>query len=271
MTPFSIFGANGFLGSRLVRQLAARGAEVLPITRETWPAPGSDLGHAIFAIGMTADFRQKPLETVQSQVNLVHRALSAYRFSSFLYLSSTRLYRHARNTAEEAPIAIEPVNPDELYNAAKLAGEALVLAMPDPHFRVARLSNLFGAPSPSPSFLSSVLADAVRHRRVIFRTRPESAKDYLGVEDAARALIAIAERGRERLYNVASGENTRNGAIANQLRALGIACDFAPDTALTSFPPINVTRLFREFPFEPVPLLGALPDLLAQMAMDPPE
>lgn len=262
MTLFTVFGANGFVGRELIRQIAARGHSATPVTRANWPDQGRDLGHVIFTIGMTADFREKPFETVEAQVSLLARALQGYRFSSFLALSSTRVYRGATETNEAARLSIAPENPDDLYNATKLAGEALCLALPNPAIRVARLSNLYGTGAASASFLASVLDEARAKRRVVFRTGPASAKDYLDVETAASALIEIALNGRQRLYNVASGTNVSNGEIMAALASAGISCHCEANAPEPIFPAISVRRLKSEFAFEPRSLIDDLPRLL---------
>src|SRR5205814_832902 len=108
--------------------------------------------------------------------------LQNYKFDSFLYLSSTRLYRGAASTQEDAEIPISPSDPERLYDATKLAGEALCLALSRPAMRVARLSNLYGLNNHSENFLSQVLSEALRTRRVTIQTGPQSAKDYLHVD-----------------------------------------------------------------------------------------
>lgn len=262
MSLFSVFGANGFVGARLCAELEARGHDMRRIFRDNWPSHGTDLGHVIFTIGMTADFRTKPFETVESQVSTLARALRDYRYQSFLALSSTRVYRGTASTREDATLSLSPVNPDDLYNATKLAGEALCLALPDPKIRVARLSNLYGWPGPSQSFLASVLDEAVATGRVHFRTGPASAKDYLDIESAVRALIGIAEHGRERLYNVASGANVSNAEIAAALEREGVKTGFEPGAPEPDFPSIDVSRLQREFEITAPSLIKRLPLLL---------
>ncbi|CAN1566034.1 SDR_e domain containing protein [Rhabdaerophilaceae bacterium] len=263
MSEFTIFGASGFVGSALVRRLTADGRTVRIVTRQTWPAPGVHLGHVIFTIGMTADFREKPFETVDSQVIALHRALIDYQFSSFLGLSSTRVYRGAVNTSEEAALLLNPANPDDLYNATKLAGEALLLTLRNPEIRVARLSNIYGTPAPSSSFLAAVIAEAQSRGSVVFRTGAQSAKDYLAVDSAIEMLVNIAERGKHRLYNVASGKNTSNGEIMSALGRLGIACRVEPAAPEPIFPEISTLRVQAEFPSRIPDVLEALPALLA--------
>lgn len=262
MSRFTIFGANGFIGARLCERLASRGKEVLAVTRGNWPAPGSDLGHVIFTVGMTADFRTKPFETVEAQVTTLARALHDYRFESFLALSSTRVYRGAARTEEGVRLSVSPDNPDDLYNATKLAGEALCLALPNPTVRVARLSNIYGFPGPSQSFLASVIEEAMRTGAVTFRTGPGSVKDYLNVSAAVTALLKIAEAGTARLYNVAAGVNVSNGEIAAALESIGIRTHFEPGAPEPNFPVIDTRRIRAEFGFSSALLIESLPELI---------
>lgn len=247
-TPYTIFGAKGFVGSELMRQLANGGQPAQGITRDNWPAPGSHLGHVIFTIGMTADFRQRLTETVEAQVVTLHRTLTSYRFESFLYLSSTRLYSGAASTAENSALVARPADPDHVYNISKMAGEALCLAQTSANVRVARLSNLFGLGDTSPTFLNSVVREAAASGRVEIGQASGSAKDYLAVEDAAGALLAISGRGQHRLYNVGSGTNTSHLDIANLLSQYGTEVGFAPDGVEVTFPPLDVARAREEVP-----------------------
>ncbi|MGL5448591.1 MAG: NAD-dependent epimerase/dehydratase family protein, partial [Rhabdaerophilum sp.] len=263
MSQYTVFGANGFIGSRLCERLEARGFEVQRISRNNWPEPGAKLGHVIFTIGMTADFRSKPFETVETQVSLLARALHDYAYESFLSLSSTRVYRGAVSTSEGARLSVSPADPDDLYNATKLAGEALCLALPNPKIRVARLSNIYGWPGPSQSFLASVIEEAVRTGSVTFRTGPGSAKDYLNISATITALTQIAEQGRERLYNVAAGVNVSHRDIAAALEREGIATHFSPAAPEPVFPVIDTSRMRSEFGFSSAAVIENIPHLLA--------
>lgn len=247
-TSHTIFGASGFVGSELLRQLAGADHTAHGITRDNWPKPGSSLGHVIFTIGMTADFRERLTETVEAQVVTLHRALTTYRFESFLYLSSTRLYADAASTTEDSALVARPADPDHIYNISKMAGEALCLAQASPAVRVVRLSNLFGLQDMSPNFLNAVVREAAQTGKVSIGQAATSAKDYLAVEDAARALLAISVQGTQRLYNVGSGSNTTHLDIAALLRQYGTDVSFALHGPEVVFPPLDVTRARAEFP-----------------------
>jgi nucleoside-diphosphate-sugar epimerase len=270
-TPiFTILGASGFIGRALATHLSASGRSFSAVTRANPPPPGAHLGHAIYAIGLTADFRSRPFDTVAAHVSRLAEFLEACTFDSFLYLSSTRLYRGALDTNEVSELRIAPADPDRLYDATKLAGEALCLAMPNPAVRVARLSNVYGAGDRSANFLTQVLEEARSSRSVMIRTSPSSAKDYLHVDDACYALCEIATKGRERIYNVASGSNVANSEIAALVeRHTGAKVQFERDATEIIFPKIDVRRLASEIAWRPRSLPQSFPDLLSFSAIGP--
>ena len=111
----------------------------------------------------------------------------------------------------------------------------------------------------------AILTAACRDGSVTIRDAPESAKDYVHVEDAVEALIRIALDGRERIYNVASGRNVSHRELSDELRRVsGCTVDFEVDTASVVFPPIDTTRLQAEFPFSPRLVLDDLAELVDQ-------
>src|SRR3954465_10198299 len=103
----TILGGGGFIGSSLTAHCRARGIECQVVTRST-PSNNEDMGHVIDCVGMTADFRTRPLDTVDAHVSFVSDFFRKSRFQSFLYLSSTRVYRRAASTNEEATICVDP-------------------------------------------------------------------------------------------------------------------------------------------------------------------
>jgi nucleoside-diphosphate-sugar epimerase len=254
MARFAVFGASGFIGRHLVASLTHRGHEVRPIYRDTRLRRGECLGHTVYAIGLTADFRTRHVETARAHVGVLADVLEAYEFESFVYLSSTRVYRGAATGREDADLVVRPTAADDLYALSKLTGEALCLAHPEARFRVARLSNVIGAGAASPSFLASLLDEARHKSMVTFHSSPESRKDYVDLDDVDRALEAIALRGSHRLYNVASGLSTSNATLARLIReAFHVDAIFTAGAPTLAFPEIDVSRLRREFAFTPTP------------------
>ena len=213
---FTVLGASGFIGSHVAARLRARGDDVVCPPRALWPEMVNDLGHVIYCIGITADFRTRPIDTVQAHVCQLAELLGR-GFESLLYLSSTRVYAGAERGIEEATFRVDPASLDDVYNLSKLMGESLCLAIPNERVRVARLSNVFGPDWGSRNFLATVIAEAVDAGALLFRTAADSAKDYIAIDEVVDALLAIIERGSERIYNVASGRNITNAALAMRI------------------------------------------------------
>ena len=268
MAGFTIFGAGGWIGSALVQRLERRGHEVQALLRNAWPTE-KNLGHVIYAIGLTADFRSRPLETAEAHVTVLTQVLRRYKFDSLLYLSTTRVYRNAPETAESIAVQVNPADPDDVYNITKLAGEALCLSSPKSTTRVARLSNVIGAGAQSDSFLASVMRDA-RKGTVTIHGAPDSEKDYVALSDVTQLCEAIAIGGRQRLYNVAAGRNISHRAIADLVaHRTGAAVTFAPDAPKQLFPPITIDLIQREFGAQPLAFDAAFTQMLQPQADTP--
>lgn len=262
---FTVLG-QGFIGSHLLSFLRQQGYDCFAPTRaELDQLRGRRLGHVLYCIGVTADFRSRPLDTVRAHVCRLLDVLDGTELDSLLYLSSTRVYGSVSEGREtENAFRLDPASPGDLYNLSKLMGESVCLSVDRPNVRVARLSNVYGPDWTSDNFLSSVIRSAVDHGSVVFRSAPDSTKDFIAVEDAVRVLAGISIRGRERLYNVASGQPVTNAQLAGTLKGWGSAVAFEEGAPRVAFPIIDTTRVREEFAFTPRSVLDDLPGLLAQ-------
>lgn len=260
----TVFGAAGFVGRALAAHLRAGGWDVREVVRGDTSWQGADLGHAFYAVGLTADFRTRPFDTIDAHVHLLTDVLRGATFSSLVYLSSTRVYGPAASTDEETAIPAYPGNPDHLYNLSKLMGEAACLGSGLSNARVARLSNVFGADLASANFLTEVLREAVQTGRVSLRTSLASAKDYVALDDVVRALEALALRGTAPITNVAFGRNTTHGEIMDAIRAeTGAEISVAPDAPTVTMPEIATQRLDALGVRDRVSLQDSIGDLIA--------
>jgi nucleoside-diphosphate-sugar epimerase len=263
----TVFGANGFVGRALVRHLRGKGYDVREVVRGDATWRGADLGHAFYCIGLTADFRSRPFETIEAHCGLLKEVLSGASFSSFVYLSSTRVYARASSTDEAAAIPVAPGDPDDLYNISKLMGESACLGSGLSNARVARLSNVFGGDLESQNFLTSVLGDATRNKAVHLRTSLASEKDYVWIGDVVRALEAIAREGSDPITNVAYGRNTTHCEILEAVKAAtGATVSVAPNAPTVRFPKIATQRLNRLIGPERVALSARIGELAAAFA-----
>jgi nucleoside-diphosphate-sugar epimerase len=225
--------------------------------------PKGDLGDVIYCIGVTADFRTRPFDAVEAHVCKWLEVLRSCAFDSLLYLSSTRLYAgNGGEAKEEAPLTTTPLEPEHLYNISKLMGESAAFTSKQ-KVRVARLSNVYGNDFASGNFLPQLLKEALSENTVTIRAPAAAARDYIAVSDAVNGLIDIATRGRFNLYNVASGINVSNAAVAEKIASLtGARLEFQAHPSQSSAPVINIDRMRDEFGFKPACLLDDLEELV---------
>lgn len=265
MSQFTILGASGFIGSHLLRHLQKKGHEVFAPSDLMSISPHQDLGHVVYAIGLTGDFRNRPYDTVDAHINVLTEVLNKACFQSLLYLSSTRVYGGlpADSLAEEeAPLQVR-VGLDAVYDLSKLLGESLCLMQANPGVRVARLSNVYGMGQSRHTFLQMLLDEMACKEVVQIREDPDSSKDYISIEDVVVGLEWIALGGRKRLYNVASGYQLKHRELVKFLAEIsGKPFEFLEGAPMRRFPAISVSRLVEEFGWRPSSLYENLSRLV---------
>lgn len=260
---FTILGAKGFIGSHLVEYLGKNSCEYFAPERNEPAIFTENLGHVIYSIGLTADFRDKPIDTVDAHVCSLINYLQNTKYESFLYLSSTRVYHKAIETSENSELTVTPLSSGDLYNISKLMGESLCLSFGQSNVRVVRLSNVYGYEYPSVNFLSTLIRDALVNNKIILKNSMASSKDYISINDVVRLLPQIALSGKERIYNVASGNNISNEAIMRQIKNItGCEIEVIPKAKTVIFPIIKNSLVAKEFGYQPSSLLESLPTLI---------
>jgi nucleoside-diphosphate-sugar epimerase len=264
---FTILGGTGFIGSHLATRLRQNGHDVRLTRRDEIAAlAGQRLGHVVYAIGLTGDFRERLYDTVDAHVGLLSRLLREVSYDSWLYLSSTRVYGGLPPDAPASEVSPLPIVPsaDSVYDLSKLLGEALCLGTKNPSVRVARLSNVYGRDQSRHTFLGAVLEEIRSTGAATIRDSPESSKDYVAIDDVTTVLEQIALSGRHRLYNVASGAPVRAAELGRWLGELGHRVLFSGAPQPRVFPPVDISRMTNEFGFKPRALRDDLPSLLAR-------
>jgi nucleoside-diphosphate-sugar epimerase len=247
----TVLGSSGFIGSHLVKKLRELDMPCFSPGRDD-ELSRKDLGDVIYCVGLTADFRTKPFETVTAHVCKLLKVVQECQFDSLLYLSSARLYKSQVEVArEEDPIRINPSDPSDLYNISKAMGESLSLNC-GREARVARLSRVYGGDFASSNFLSAVLNEALATNKVTLHTSLDAKSDYVSIDDVVETLIKIATGGRYRVYNVASGTNVSNRELMERICDLtGCRVEVAPEPSRATYPQINIDRVKEEFGYTP--------------------
>jgi nucleoside-diphosphate-sugar epimerase len=251
---YTVLGANGFIGSRVMQRLAADGIPHQARGHDILDHLDENLGHLLYCIGLTADFRKRPFDTVDAHVHVLSQILRKGRFESLTYISSTRVYQGNADTRETVPLILDVHDPGDLFNASKLLGESLCLWSGKKEIKIVRLANVVGPRPDTNVFLDQVLQEAFTKGEVVFHTAPESSKDYIHLDDVADALLRIAAEGRHDIYNLAAGANVTNRTISDLLaEKFGVQVYYAPKAPVWAFTPIDISRLRDEFGFQPKP------------------
>lgn len=260
---WTVLGGSGAIGRSLVSYLVSAGEDVFVPDRKLEDIYDKPLGHVINAIGLTADFRKKPFQTVDAHVVLLMEFLQRAKFDSFLYLSSTRVYSRATEGRVDSQLPVLPQDASDLYNLSKLMGEALCLQDSRPGVRVARLSNVVGCGDIDSDNFVATLSREARDGCINLMTSLQSTKDYIHINDVVELLTKIATSGRERLYNVASGIQLTNSQIVYHLNYLtGCKINVASTANEIKFIPVDIRLLREEFDYKPRPVLPVLGNYL---------
>jgi nucleoside-diphosphate-sugar epimerase len=259
---FTVLGAGGFIGSHLVPYLTGLGHRCDAPARDDATLLQRPLGDVIYAIGLTADFRSRPLETVEAHVCVLRQLIAKADFRSLTYLSSTRVYSGSERTDEAARLQ---VNPNDASDLSKLMGESLCLHGGHARMKVARLANIVGLRPDPDIFIDQLLEEGCRTGQVHLRTALQSKKDYLYIDDAVSLLAQIALSDAVGIFNVASGEGVTNAQVLAALEQhMGFSTSVAADAPLWEFTAIDMAKTIRSFGFAPQKFDNYFPVFLEQ-------
>jgi len=255
---YSVIGARGFIGSAFVRVLGERGISVSSLTHAEALERTDDLGDVIYASGVAWDANKRLSDAVRTHVD-VPLALLEKSLRSFTYVSSTRVYGNSSETHETTPAHVAQ---GDVYAATKAAGEVVVLSDPRSSVRVVRLSNVYGPSFGSGLMSSDFLRQAACTGRIEVRSSRDSEKDHVSVDDVVDMTLQIVASGKERVYNLASGKNTKQGRLLDRIASVsGCSVDVLPGSPSIVFAPIDVRRIRDEFGFRARDVLDDVPAL----------
>jgi nucleoside-diphosphate-sugar epimerase len=245
MTLYTVIGAGGFIGSRLVAALQARGQEVYAPARGERGLFERDLGKVFYCAGLTGDFMGRPFDTVDAHVGLLTQVLREAQFSRLVYLSSTRLYDSLgeRGGREDDVLEFDVAAPRNVYDLSKALGENLCLARSEGRASIARLANVFDWTDDAGGFLSDLLKRARRERHIVLASSPQAGRDYIHTDDVIAALLAMQDQDAEGVFNVARGEAISNAELARTFAAGGWRLDLTGPEGPAHGPTCDVSRL----------------------------
>jgi UDP-glucose 4-epimerase len=285
-----VTGGAGFIGSHLVDALVSRHIDVTVLDDLSTGAVGNlprsaeviqgDVASAT-AVDMVRDASPDLVIHAAAQtsvpssvvdpgrdrdVNLVGtenviRGARAAGASRLVFISSGgAVYGESAGATEETAPA--PQNP---YGVHKLAAEAYVRLSGLP-YGIVRLSNVFGPRQRSGlegGVVAIFVAACLSHGPVTIFGSGRQSRDFLYVDDAVSATLAVAESALSGTWNVATGRATSVLGLLSTVEALvgrraivTHEAGRAGDVAMSS---LSVARIRRDLDWEPrVPLVDGL-------------
>ena len=262
---FSVFGSNGFIGSNMIDFLKNQKIEYEELDPNDQQIFEKRLGHVIYCIGLTGDFRKRPFDTVEAHVCLLSKILKRCKFESFLYLSSTRIYHNSLTTKEDGQITVNPNEFEDIYNISKIMGESLCLATNNSNVRIARISNVIGNNFNADDFLSSLIHDAVINKKIIMHSTAQSEKDYVNVNDVVKLLPKISLKGKFKIYNIASGNNIKVKEITDEIiKNVDYKITYSSDAIEKIHRKIDIQRIKNEFNYKPTSILDKVGKIIKE-------
>jgi nucleoside-diphosphate-sugar epimerase len=241
-----VYGATGVIGRALVQALLASSVEVLalahpastraaalpqhPLLRvETYPK-GAELPNAVggfdafFHLAWAGTYGAARADAALQEGNLTLTADAvalAARLGCAVFVGVGSQAEYGCVPVGQAVTEETPCHPVTAYGAAKLrAGQescAQCKALGMRHVW-ARVFSVYGEGDRNETLMMHLLASLLANRAVEL-TAGEQIWDYLHAADAARALILLAERGRDcTVYNVASGVSRPLRELVSDIR-----------------------------------------------------
>ncbi len=112
-------------------------------------------------------------------------------------------------------------------------------------------------------FLSSIIKNAIETKKITLQTSLDSEKDYVHVDDVIEILLKIAQKGENKVYNIASGKNLSNNQIVKKIQeATECKVEVIKKAIKYSFLPIDINRIKNEFDFEPRSILDEIEPII---------
>lgn len=265
MRKATLVGGNGYVGRHLLARLLRDGWACWVPQRDDLKLMHRDLGHVFYCAGLTADYAERPFDTVEAHTSLLNQVLRDTHYTSLVYLSSTRLYDSLGSSlgnvtaTETSPLTLDPNNPRHVYDLSKALGESLCRVASGGRARVARLSCVWGGDQGSEGFLPELMRGVLaackkqgERARVQVNSSPHFKRDYVHIDDVVDALLALVEPADFGIYNVAGGRNISNTELFKcMFDASGCKVEAISERPSPVLPRISIERMAQTFGWTP--------------------
>lgn len=168
------------------------------------------------ALHYIPDCDARPQETLRTNVEgveVVVRAAKDFAVGRLVFCSTAAVYAPFDGCSHEADTPIRPI---DIYGHSKYFGEHLIdwaAARSETSFVIARLFNVYGPRETNPHLIPTILSQVLSGQCELSLGNLESRRDYVFVEDVARALALLGRpapepsEGRPIRVNISTGRS----------------------------------------------------------------
>jgi len=250
-----VTGGSGFIGRSVLEELLIRGYDVLSLDLIepplTVPFMVGDVGDLetvrkaaarvdaivhLAAIVSAVEAMERPLDTFRTNVEGTLNVAEAARRedAKVVYASSVAVYGEPKTL----PVSEDhPVRPTNVYGSTKLAGESILLGYSGNYGLPVvslRFFNVYGPhmkPGPYAGVIYKFLEMLRDGRPLRIEGDGKQTRDFVYVEDVARAVVLALESDETGVYNVGTGREISILDLARMLSDLtgrDTGLEFAP-------------------------------------------
>lgn len=205
-----VTGASGFIGGALISSLRKKNIDCVGITRKKFldlftvkSYEDSPLGEILIHLAESnnrPDCEQEGAER-ELEARRTFEVLIKKGYQKVIYASSAVLY----GDCSMAPSKVtDPIQSMDAYTRIKMSSESLALSSGG---TVVRLANLYGPGMSSDNVVSHILNQAALDGAITMNSLGP-VRDFLWIDDAVTAFLAIIDKEATGIFNVGSGRGT---------------------------------------------------------------
>ena len=246
----------GYIGSNILAYLKRLDIKTIEITKKNLSLfKNKEFDYIINCAGNSGDFRQKLIETVESNVCLNSYILENFKIKyCYIYLSSSRIYGFSDNDKitfdENSFNSYNNLNLDYIYDGSKKLVESLLINYSknvDYKIAILRLSNVYGNFDCLDD--STLIKKIIRYKQeslnnLNVKQNRYSKKDYIHINDVVESIINVLIKIKDTdIFNLAYGKSYSLDNISNILN-LDIQSD---ETVKPTYSKISSSKIKKEF------------------------
>lgn len=229
---YLIIGGAGFIGSHLAEALFQKGNKVAVLDVKPFEVAGiksyvADISQAkkveavfsqekpdiVFHLAGAMHLRKSPKDPLfakdlnfLARTHVILEVCKKYAAKKIIFVSSGgAIYENAPTVPTGETYA---PSPSSLYGLSSLMTEKYVISYCNDNgidFCIPRVSNAYGPRQWQTGFIPSIIEKLLQNESPVMHSKGFQTRDFIYIDDLVIALMLLAEKGENTIYNVGSG------------------------------------------------------------------